>query len=114
MLRLVSLENELKNAALCDYVVHTDREDVGGADTFNLFCSLKIRIEQPKCKDRKHHTKDCKSNITKHQRDRNQSREEASNNIKHNMHRNRVPDSMSPAAHPAKEQSHGKCINALY
>ena len=27
MLRLVSLENELKNAALCDYVVHTDRED---------------------------------------------------------------------------------------
>ena len=27
MLRLVSLENELKNAALCDYVIHTDRED---------------------------------------------------------------------------------------
>ena len=27
MLRFVSLENELKNAALCDYVVHTGRED---------------------------------------------------------------------------------------
>ncbi len=26
-LRLISLENELKNAALCDYVVHTARED---------------------------------------------------------------------------------------
>lgn len=27
MLRLISLENELKNAALCDYVIHTGRED---------------------------------------------------------------------------------------
>lgn len=26
-LRLISLENELKNAALCDYIVHTGRED---------------------------------------------------------------------------------------
>ena len=30
MLRLVSLENELKNAALCDYVIHTDREEWNG------------------------------------------------------------------------------------
>ncbi len=26
-LRLISLENELKNAALCDYIVNTGRED---------------------------------------------------------------------------------------
>ena len=36
MLRLVALENELKNAALCDYVIHTDRRRCSGTDFKNL------------------------------------------------------------------------------
>lgn len=27
MLRLLSLENEKKNAALCDYIINTEKED---------------------------------------------------------------------------------------
>ena len=36
MLRLVSLENELKNAALCDYVIHTGPRRCSGTDFKNL------------------------------------------------------------------------------
>ena len=61
MLRLVSLENELKNAALCDYVIHTDREDA--VERILKICGLEIRIEQPQCENSQDDTKTGKQRI---------------------------------------------------
>lgn len=65
MLRLVSLENELKNAALCDYVIHTDREDA--VERILKICGLEIRIEQPQCENSQHDTKTGKQRIAQRQ-----------------------------------------------
>ena len=65
MLRLVSLENELKNEALCDYVIHTDREDA--VERILKICGLEIRIEQPQCENSQHDTKTGRQRIAQRQ-----------------------------------------------